>query len=134
MPLTFDATYYLQHRQDVFNYYIGVGEEAATGQTWPEFAETHYNTFGWKEGANPNPIFNTSEYLTANIDVAEASVNPFTHYLQFGANEGRAPSSSFLPMAEFDWETYLDTNPDLREAGILTQPATYGHFVIFGQF
>lgn len=134
MPLSFDASYYMKHRPDVLNAYVNGGSEAGTGLSWPAFAAQHYNTFGWKEGSNPNAIFNTSEYLAANLDVLAAGVNPFTHYLAFGATEGRAPSDSFIQPNNFDWQTYLDENPDLGVAGIDTAEEAYGHYVVFGQF
>lgn len=134
MPLSFDASYYMKHRPDVLNAYVNGGSEAGTGLSWPAFAAQHYNIFGWKEGSNPNAIFNTSEYLAANLDVLAAGVNPFTHYLAFGATEGRAPSDSFIQPNNFDWQTYLDENPDLGVAGIDTAEEAYGHYVVFGQF
>lgn len=134
MALSFDATYYMSARPDVLTAYIGAGAEVGTGMSWAQFAEQHYNDFGWKEGYNPNAIFNTSEYLAANIDVLDAGVNPFQHYLQFGAYEKRAPSDSFISFEDFDWETYLAANSDLTDAGIDTAEAAYGHYVIFGQF
>lgn len=132
MALTFDATYYLTARSDVFQAYVATG--GSTGLDWAQYAEQHYNTYGRFEGSNPNAIFNTNEYLTANPDVAAAGINPFDHYLAFGANEGRAPSASFPSLASFDWETYLAANPDLGEAGIDTANEAYAHYVIYGQF
>lgn len=132
MALSFDANYYLSARPDVFHAFVATA--GATGKTWAEFAEEHYNTFGRFEGANPNATFNTDEYLAANPDVAAAGVNPFTHYLHFGAAEGRAPSDSFPSFASFDSAAYLAANPDLGAAGIDTAEEAYAHFVIFGQF
>lgn len=132
MALSFDANYYLSARPDVFHAFVATA--GATGKTWAEFAEEHYNTFGRFEGANPNAIFNTDEYLAANPDVAAAGVNPFTHYLHFGAAEGRAPSDSFPSFASFDSAAYLAANPDLGAADIDTAEEAYAHFVIFGQF
>lgn len=79
MALAFDANYYLSTRPDVFNAFVKTA--GATGQTWAQFAEAHYNTFGRFEGSNPNATFNTNQYLAANPDVAAAGVNPFTHFL-----------------------------------------------------
>ena len=132
--LSFDATYYMTERPDVLTAYVNAGAETGTGMDWAQFAEQHYNDFGWKEGYNPNAIFDTSEYLAANIDVLNAGVNPFQHYLQFGAYEKRAPSDSFISFEDFDWETYLGANSDLTDAGIETAEDAYGHYVLFGQF
>ena len=46
-------------------------------------------TFGWSEGRDPGPNFDTTSYLVANPDVAAAGANPLQHYLEFGINEGR---------------------------------------------
>lgn len=132
--LSFDATFYMTERPDVLTAYVKAGAEVGTGMNWAQFAEQHYNDFGWKEGYNPNAIFVTKEYLAANTDVLDAGVNPFQHYLQFGAYEMRAPSDSFISFEDFDWETYLAANSDLTDAGIETAEEAYGHFVVYGQF
>lgn len=77
MALTFDANYYLTHRPDVFQAFVATA--GSTGLLWPEFAQQHYNNHGRFEGANPNAVFNTNDYLAANVDVAAAGVNPFEH-------------------------------------------------------
>ena len=134
MSMQFDATYYMDARPDVLAAFVNSGAETGTGLTWPAFAQQHYNNFGWKEGYNPNPIFNTNEYLTANEDVLNAGVNPFEHYLTHGVNEGRAPNASFPKFADFDADAYLAANSDLGEAGIETAEEAYAHFVMHGQF
>ena len=57
-------------------------------------------------------VFNASWYLEQNPDVAEAGVNPLTHYLTSGASEGRDPH----PIFDTSW--YVEQNPDVAEAGI----------------
>ena len=49
----------------------------------------HDDQFGWKEGRDPSPDFDTTSYLDAYPDVAWANTNPLVHYLQFGIHEGR---------------------------------------------
>ncbi|WP_186424465.1 hypothetical protein [Pannonibacter sp. I15F10I1] len=132
MALAFDATYYLSARPDVFNAFVATA--GSTGLTWAQFAERHYDNHGRFEGANPNTTFNTKDYLTANPDVAAAGVNPFTHFMNFGAKEGRAPSATFPSFASFDDKAYLAANADLAAAGITTKNAAYEHFVKHGQF
>ena len=46
---------------------------------------------GWREGRDPNPDFSTSYYLSANVDVRDAGINPLYHYLTVGRGEGRRP-------------------------------------------
>jgi len=135
MALSFDATYYLNQRPDVFQAYVATAGK--TGLTWEQFAQNHYNSNGRFEGSNPNATFNTLDYLAANPDVAKAGINPFNHYLTSGAAEGRAPSASFISFASFSTTyaaSYLAANPDLAKAGITTAQQAYAHFVVFGEF
>lgn len=105
----FDATYYLQQYPDV----------AASGMD----PLTHYEKFGWKEGRNPDPFFNTKYYLNQNPDVAAAGIDPLAHYEEVGWKEGRDPSISFSTNA------YLAANPDVTAAKI--DPLL--HYLEFGK-
>lgn len=49
----------------------------------------HYLKFGWREGRWPNPVFDPQAYLNKYIDVAEAGIEPLTHYIAYGKGEGR---------------------------------------------
>ena len=122
MSIFFDQTYYLQKNPDVL-------AAVARGETT---AVQHFNTFGWKEGRNPNDTFDVNFYLTKNADVLAAGVNPLTHFTQFGAAEGRSPSASFVTAANFDTATYAAKNPDLAAAGVVTASQLYAHFATFG--
>lgn len=128
MALSFDTTYYFNQRPDVLAAWLN-SDKTLSPQ---EFAVTHYNEFGWKEGYNPNNVFDTKEYLEANPDVAAAGVNPFAHYNEFGQAEGRAPNADFPALEDFDWQAYVDANPDLQAAGINTAAAAYDHYITFG--
>jgi GT2 family glycosyltransferase len=57
-------------------------------------------------------LFDVKWYVQTYPDVATAGVDPLTHYLQFGAAEGRDPN----PYFDTDW--YLKSNPDVDSAGI----------------
>ena len=94
----FDAAYYLQNNPDV-----------AAAKVDPL---KHFETYGWKEGRNPDAIFNVQYYLNQNPDVAAAKVNPLTHYETIGWKEGRDPSANFSTAA------YLKANPDVAKAQI----------------
>jgi serralysin len=107
-PNGFDYSYYLLNNPDV----------AAAGVDPLE----HFQTFGWKEGRNPNAYFDTAGYLAAYADVRAAGVNPFDHYNEFGWHEGRDPS------ANFDTTDYLAAYPDVAAAHV--NPLT--HFLQFG--
>jgi len=103
-----DAVYYLQHNPDV--------------QAAEVDPHQHYNQFGWKEGRNPNALFDDFGYLAHYADVAAAGVNPLTHYDQYGWQEGRDPS------VNFDTTEYLNHYPDVSAAHI--NPLV--HYLQFG--
>ena len=86
-------------------------------------AEAHYNSYGWKEGRDPDAQFTTTGYLAANADVRMAGINPLDHYRTYGFKEGRDPS------AGFDSEQYLARNADVAAAGI--NPLE--HYLNYGQ-
>jgi hypothetical protein len=58
-PERFDYVYYLQHNPDV----LAAGVDPLR----------HFQTFGWKEGRNPNAFFDTAGYLATYADVAAAA-------------------------------------------------------------
>ena len=101
----FDAEYYLLLNTDVAQAAQGTGDTLA-------FARQHFETYGWKEGRDPNAVFDTKGYLAAYGDVAAAGVNPLSHYDTYGWREGRDPS------ADFDTTAYLAVNGDVAAAGI----------------
>lgn len=67
-------------------------------------------------------LFDKKYYLNHNKDVAEAGINPLTHFLKYGAYERRNPSD------KFDVSFYLRAYPDVAESGInpLYHYAKYG--------
>ena len=69
-------------------------------------------------------LFDTDFYLASNPDVREARVNPFRHYLTFGAAEGRDPH----PL--FSTQFYLGRNPAIRDA----HEIPLLHYVMHGAF
>ena len=52
----------------------------------------HFVENGWREGKDPAPWFSTRYYLASNVDVAQADINPFFHFLVQGKREGRLAS------------------------------------------
>lgn len=77
----------------------------------------HYMRTGWKDGLDPNPEFSTSAYLDMHLDVAEAGMNPFLHYVMFGREEEREVSPSEVPVlvAETLPSATLDPQQQLAE-------------------
>ncbi|WP_432443220.1 hypothetical protein [Methylobacterium aquaticum] len=101
----FDAEYYLLSNPDVARAAIAAGDSVA-------YAYRHYQTYGWKEGRNPNAVFDTKGYLNAYGDVKEAGIDPLMHYDQYGWKEGRDPSKGF------DSTAYLAVYGDVAQAKI----------------
>ena len=50
----------------------------------------HYVLSGSSQGADPSANFDPEFYLAQNQDVAAAGIDPLTHFLSFGRDEGRA--------------------------------------------
>jgi len=75
----------------------------------------------WPARAIPY-LFDRSYYLERYPDLRRSEVEPFEHYLRFGAAEGRDPS----PLFATAW--YLKQNPDVRVSGLnpLVHYARYG--------
>jgi hypothetical protein len=65
--------------------------------------------------ATEDPVraaFDADFYLSAYPDVAEHGMDPFTHFVLYGAREGRDPRPDFSTRA------YLAANPDVAAAGV----------------
>ena len=102
----FDAEYYLLGNADVAKAAVSAGGDSFA------FARSHFAAFGWKEGRDPNAVFDTKGYLAAYGDVKASGINPLTHYDAFGWKEGRDPA------ADFDTSSYLSAYKDVAAAGI----------------
>ena len=66
----FNAEWYLEQNKDV-----------AEAKADPV---RHYLKFGWREGRNPSPDFDTKKYLEERPDVSAAGTCPLVHYIKFG--------------------------------------------------
>jgi predicted extracellular nuclease/2',3'-cyclic-nucleotide 2'-phosphodiesterase (5'-nucleotidase family) len=102
----FDAEYYLLSNLDVARAATSSGRDPFA------FAYDHYQLYGWKEGRNPNAVFDTKGYLDAYGDVKAAGVDPLLHYDLYGWKEGRDPSKAF------DTTAYLAANGDVARAKV----------------
>jgi len=58
-----------------------------------------------------SPYFDPGYYLSRNPDVASSNIDPFIHFLEFGANEGR-PFHPFLDL-DFVREHLVRDNPEV---------------------
>jgi hypothetical protein len=67
-------------------------------------------------------LFDTAYYLQQNPDVAAAGIDPLTHFLASGWQEGRNPS------AWFSFRYYLANSPDVASSGAhpLAHYSTHG--------
>jgi hypothetical protein len=114
----FDARWYLQAYPDV-------ARAVANGDPSPPTDQAtlrHYLRFGWREGRNPCPYFDTLWYLERNPAVKESRTEPLLHYVEQGWRSGHAPS------LYFDAAWYLGQNPDVATARI--EPLQ--HYLQFG--
>lgn len=118
----FDADYYLAQYQDV-RIAVAAGQMTAL---------QHWENWGWLEERNPNAEFNTAYYAANNPDVVASGMNYLTHYLLYGAAEGRKPNESWddVDLTAFDKERYLADNPDVAEAGM----DALQHYMLYGRF
>ena len=133
--IAFDEQFYLTQNPDV---------AAAVSKGLFASGQEHYNEFGRYEQRDPNAYFDTSFYLGEYPDVAASGINPFQHFLQAGAAEGRTFNANEMSTidtdgnglaTEFNGDAYLKANPDVADAvasGALK--SAYQHFVLFGEF
>lgn len=108
----------------------------------------HYFEFGWKDGYDPSPTFNTRQYLLVFSFIARSDVNPFYHFVvarpeltdSFTVAESTEVETDLSDVArerlhilstissEFDSAFYLKENPDVASANVhaLTHYVDYG--------
>ena len=68
-------------------------------------------------------LFDEQYYLHKYPDVKQAKLNPIHHYLTFGWQEGRNPST------HFDTNAYLENNPDVASAKV----CPLVHYINYGK-
>jgi O-antigen biosynthesis protein len=65
-----------------------------------------------REAILRSQLFDEQWYLQKYSDIAKARLDPITHYIEFGAHEGRNPN----PLFDTAW--YLSYYPDVAAAGV----------------
>jgi len=80
----------------------------------------HYCIFGYKEGRNPNPFFDTNWYKLQYPEVKDR--NPLVHYVTTGWKKGYNPSY------KFDSKKYLEMYIENKSLNI----SPLGHFLTIG--
>ena len=96
-------------------WYIKTYPKAANSKISPE---THYYTYGWKEGYNPSPLFDGNYYLQKYKDAKCSGLNPLEHYLLFGQNKGHSYQS-------VDGKTVFKPAKDIKKDMNLLQKVKY---------
>ena len=124
----FNETFYLSSNPDVLT-------AVSLGLTT---AFEHFSTFGHRENRPLLPFFDTQAYLTANLDVANATTAPgwvsaWNHFVLFGILEGRSPNGTAGFTGLFDNAKYLAQNADVATA-VSGQAFRNGfeHYLLFG--
>ena len=79
-----------------------------------------YMNSGWRELRSPHPLFSVPYYLKCRPDVAEARIEPLSHFMSCGWHE------LANPCVEFDTRFYLSQNPDLLGSDPLTHYLQHG--------
>ena len=124
----FDTRWYLQQNPHVVHSginplvdYIGRGEQAGCAPSawfdllWYRTRHAvaprdtllrHYLARRLSGTVSPLPEFDAAYYLATYTDIAQAGVDPFEHYLNWGFREGRNPSAQFD--TRFYVQRYLD--------------------------
>ena len=126
--ILFDTLFYLRRYPDVLDaginplyHFIDSGEKEGripiAHSSWKDF-DTIYKIL------NNSPLFDSEWYKLRYPDIAQSGVDPLTHYIEFGAYEGRSSSS------EFDSAFYLNSNTDVFFESInpLYHYITYGRY------
>jgi glycosyltransferase involved in cell wall biosynthesis len=98
LQLVFDADYYR--------------EQLELDLRSPDAALLHYLEEGYREEADPHPLFDTRWYLDQDPDLATSDTNPLLHFLRHGCTECVDPNPYF------DTEYYYSQRPRLREAQV----------------
>ncbi len=82
----------------------------------------HYLDYGFMEGRNPNPLFESSWYMSQYPEVSISGTDPLTDYILKGVRFKRNPN----PLFNNDW--YLRKYPDVKlsELNPLTHYLHYG--------
>lgn len=94
-----------------------------TGIAGQQQAAWSFDATGWRQGLNPDALFDTNYYLAQNPDVRVAGINPLRHYEAYGWREQRDPSLLFSV------GKYMAAYPDVQAVG--AEPLL--HYLSYGQ-
>ena len=88
---------------------LGPGVRSQEPEVSPDFSNTPHDA---QEEKLVKTFFDRSFYLERNSDVRKSGMDPFEHFMEFGACEGRSPH----PL--FDSPFYLAHHPEVAQAGM----------------
>lgn len=77
----------------------------------------------WYKAIKDSELFDVKYYIFTYPDIRKVGIDPIRHYIKYGVQEGRNPSSGF------DTKFYLDSNPDIKEAKI----NPLAHYILYGR-
>ena len=77
---------------------------------------------------SPNAHFDPAYYLERYPDVAQAGIDPFLHYMDFGFREGRDPSPGFQTGYYIAKNNMRNIAPTMLHAYLFPTPAPYDPF------
>lgn len=131
----YDYDHYLAYNPDLAAVYTGN----------PAGAFQHFLTFGMNEGRRANREFDLQTYKNNYADLRSAfgddNKQYYLHYINFGKAEGRSAYSSIAGTtvldgvnyaAVYDYDYYINNNPDVAAAYPNDDIAVLRHFVAFG--
>ncbi|WP_083101086.1 hypothetical protein [Pseudophaeobacter leonis] len=123
----FSTSYYLENNPDIAKsgnnplwHYVTIGRQEGKAS---QPGSAIYDLEPCYEAAAIEPFFDANFYLAANSDVADAGLDPLTHYLMQGWREGRDPHP------DFSTTFYLEENKDVSDKGI----NPFWHYVVAGR-
>lgn len=117
----FDSRYYLENNRDVLESNVN--------------PLLHFVAFGYKEGRNPCPSFDTVTHAIQYGIPSYSNINPFVHYISLlnSKGENNVPGASkYKPdhSIPFDANYYLKKYPDLANKNI----DAFEHFLTHGLY
>ncbi|WP_036625943.1 glycosyltransferase [Paenibacillus barengoltzii] len=102
--VSFDTRYYVENNHDVaseninpFLHYItyGIDEGRKAKSIWGDFEGNSHLLSDQIRIIKESGLFDEDYYLTMNIDVRNAQIDPIEHFCKYGWKEERNPNSSF---------------------------------------
>ncbi len=91
-----DDVWYLSHNLDVWLAHVD--------------ADTHYETYGWREGRDPNAYFQTREYLAENAESRRPVSTRWSITPSTASRRARSPATTSRR------KSYISVNGDVKAA------------------